>query len=517
MINKSDIEYIKKEYNKIRNLFLAGQYQDVITKTKVLLKKDPYQATFYNYIALSYNNLKKINFAKDYLLQGLEYHPNNQSLLVNLSSIYRAEQNFTDAEKILIRILKENPNHFTALSNLANLKRDLNKDEEATKLYEQAHQIDGTNLTLLANLAISYQTIGEFEKCKEVLKQIENLNPKITIQDKIYSSFHKYSESDEHQQLMIKKSLDETIPNHEKINLFFSLAKSYSDQKDHKKSTEYFIKGNNAKRKILLNYNTDDEEKLYSIITEKFNNFNFDQNNSLQKPSLIFIVGLPRSGTTLLHQIISSHSEVFGAGEVPILRSNFIENVFKERWFSDILKNSKHRNELSNEITSQFKLHDNKKIILDKAPLNFQWIGFIKLLFPDAKIIHSKRNLKDTALSIYKNVFEDINMPWSYDQEELLTFINIYKNFMKFWHDKLPNYIYDCKYENLINDQENETKKLINFCNLSWEEKCLDFTKNSTGIKTISLSQARKPIYKDSVNLSDLYKDSLNFLNNISE
>ena len=130
---------------------------------------------------------------------------------------------------------------------------------------------------------------------------------------------------------------------------------------------------------------------------------------------------------------------------------------------------------------------------------------------------HSKRNLKDTALSIYKNVFEDINMPWSYDQGELLTFINIYKNFMKFWHHKLPNYIYDCKYENLINDQENETKKLIKFCNLNWDEKCIDFTKNSTGIKTISLSQARKPIYKDSVNLSDLYKDSLGFLNNISE
>ena len=517
MLNKSDIEYIKKEYSKIRNLFLAGQYQDVITKTKVLLKKDPYQATFYNYIALSYNNLKKINFAKDYLLKGLEYNPKNQSLLVNLSSIYRAEQKFIDAEKILIKILEENPNHFTALSNLANLKRDLNKDEEATKLYEQASKIDATNITLLANLAISYQTIGDFIKCKEVLKKIENLDSKKTIQDKIYSSIHKYYKDDEHQKLMIEKSLDEKIPNHEKINLFFSIAKSYSDQKNHTKSAEYFIKGNNAKRKILLNYNTNDEKKLYSIITEKFKDFNFDQHKSSEKPNLIFIVGLPRSGTTLLHQIISSHPEIFGAGEVAILRSNFIENVFKESWFSSILNNPEIRTKLSSEIASQFKLHNDKKIILDKAPLNFQWIGFIKLLFPNAKIIHSKRNLKDTALSIYKNVFEDINMPWSYDQKELLTFIDIYKNFMKFWHYKLPNYIYDCKYEDLINDQENETKKLIKFCNLNWDEKCIDFTKNSTGIKTISLSQARKPIYKDSVNLSDLYKDNLNFLNNISE
>ena len=163
MLNKSDIEYIKKEYSKIRNLFLGGQYQEVIQKTKVLLKKDPYQATFYNYIALSYNNLKKINFAKEYLLKGLEYNPKNQSLLVNLSSIYRAEQNFINAEKILLKILEVNPNHFTALSNLANLKRDLSKDEEATKLYERAYQIDRTNLTLLAILQIGYKKKGNFE------------------------------------------------------------------------------------------------------------------------------------------------------------------------------------------------------------------------------------------------------------------------------------------------------------------------------------------------------------------
>tara|TARA_B100000900_G_scaffold283021_1_gene242368 strand:+ start:202 stop:1755 length:1554 start_codon:yes stop_codon:yes gene_type:complete len=517
MPNKTDIEYIKKEYNKIRNLFLAGQYQDVVTKTKVLLKKDPSQATFYNYIALSYNNLKKINLAKEYLLKGLEFNPKNQSLLVNLSSIYRAEQNFIESEKILNEILRQNPNHFTALSNLANLKRDLNKDDEATKLYELASEIDSTNVTLLANLAISYQTTGEFKKCEEILKKIEILDPKKTIQDKIYSSFHKYSKEDNHQKLMIKKSLDENIPHHEKINLYFSLAKSYSDQKDHLKSTEYFIKGNDAKRKILLNYNTKDEEKLYSIISEKFKNFNFDLNETSQKPKLIFIVGLPRSGTTLLHQIISSHSEIFGAGELPILRSNFIDNVFKNDWLDDILINKENKKKLSEEIISQFKLHNNEKIILDKAPLNFQWVGFIKLLFPNAKIIHSKRNIKDTALSIYKNVFEDINMPWSYNQEELITFINLYKNFMKFWHNKLPNYIYDCNYEDLINNRENETKKLINFCNLDWDEKCMDYTKNNTGIKTISLSQARKPIYKDSINLSDLYKDKLKFLNDISD
>ena len=145
------------------------------------------------------------------------------------------------------------------------------------------------------------------------------------------------------------------------------------------------------------------------------------------------------------------------------------------------------------------------------------WIGFIKILFPTAKIIHCKRNLRDTALSIYKNTFEGTSLPWSYDQQYLIKFINIYKNLMSFWHSKIPGYIYDCNYENLVNNPIDETKKLIKFCNLEWEENCLDHTKNKTGIKTVSIEQARKPIYKNSVNLNKSYIKYLDFLNQISE
>ena len=169
---------------------------------------------------------------------------------------------------------------------------------------------------------------------------------------------------------------------------------------------------------------------------------------------------------------------------------------------------------LSNQIMGMFKQFDNK-IILDKAPLNFRWIGFIKILFPNSKIIHCKRDLKDTALSIYKNVFDGGSLPWSYNQENLVKFVKMYNDLMQFWHEKLPGEIYDCHYEKLVNDQVEETKKLIEFCNLPWEEHCIDYTKNNTGIKTVSISQARKPIYKTSVKLSDKYIDYLDFLKKV--
>jgi hypothetical protein len=114
-------------------------------------------------------------------------------------------------------------------------------------------------------------------------------------------------------------------------------------------------------------------------------------------------------------------------------------------------------------------------------------------------------------------MYEGWAFPWSYHQQYLIQFINLYKELMSFWHAKIPNYIYDCDYENLVSNPVEETKKLINFCNLGWEESCLDHTKNKTSIKTVSIEQARKPIYKNSVNLNKSYLKYLSFLNQIPE
>ena len=120
-----------------------------------------------------------------------------------------------------------------------------------------------------------------------------------------------------------------------------------------------------------------------------------------------------------------------------------------------------------------------KKFTLDKAPLNFVCIGFIKILFPDAKIIHCTRNIEATALSIYKNSFED-SIRWGNNEDDLIKFITIYLDLMKFWEEKIPNYIYKINYEKLIKNQKEETKKLIEYCEQNWEDNCLNFNKSPT-------------------------------------
>ena len=138
------------------------------------------------------------------------------------------------------------------------------------------------------------------------------------------------------------------------------------------------------------------------------------------------------------------------------------------------------------------------------------FIGFIKVFFPNSKIIHCNRNPKDNCLSIYKNNFASPKMNWAFSQKDISNFYNNYNSLMKFWHSKVQEFIHTVEYEKLVSDKENEINKLLKFCDLEWDDNCLNFHKNSTTpIKTVSITQAREPIYKSSVNSHDDYKKYL--------
>ena len=521
MITQKDILYITKETKKIQKLYANGNFEKVIQKTKILLKKDPTQIIFYNMIGLAYRQLNNAELAEKTFKSGLEINPNSTSILVNLGALYRVQEKYDQAKKVVERALEINENNFSALINYANILRELNQHLEAIQYYKKALNINDKNETLLINLSSSYQIIGEFEKSKKILRNIHNKFPQNVLADQMYSNINNYSEDDTHQKEMMEKLNSKNLKKNDQMILSFALAKSYSDIKNPKMSSKYFTIANDLKFDSIKNFNFEEQTKYLRSPKYDFKEFNFDNNISTEKPKLIFIVGLPRSGTTLTHQIISSHSEVCGAGELPVLKNFFIKKVEDPNFIKKIIDFDNSQNnfkeQIRNELISIFKQYDDNLIILDKAPLNLVWIGFIKILFPTAKIIHCKRDLKDTALSIYKNTFEGWALPWSYSQKYLIKFIELYRDLMTLWHSKMPNYIYDCQYENLVNNPADETKKLIKFCNLEWEENCLDHTKNKTGIKTVSIQQARKPIYKNSVNLSESYLEYLDFLNQISE
>ena len=514
MKNNIDINYVKSELVKIQKYFLEQKFEKVVEKTKKLIKKDPNQVPFYNYIGLAYRQLGQNLNAENTFKKGLQIFPNNVSIICNLGALYRLMAKFVEAEHYLKRGLELKKDDFNILCNYGNLKRDLNKNKEAIKYYKEAYKINRLNETLLINLASAYGIDAEFKESKQVLNEVHVNFPKNTKADFMYSSIHNYQEDDNHRNQMISK-LKLNLHQQDMVYLNFAIAKSYSDIKNYSESSKYFINANNNQFNIS-NYSFENELKIFNIIKDRFKNFELKNLYPTDEPNLIFIVGLPRSGTTLTHQIVSSHSKVYGAGELPIIinlfndkikDTSFLDKIFEEKDYDKNVFLQKFSQQVE-QLFAQF----NSKIILDKSPLNFIWIGFIKLLFPKAKIIHCKRNLRDVGLSIYKNFFDGGHLPWSYNQETLIKFIEAYKDLMNFWNEKLPNQIYSCEYEKLVSNKLQETKKMIAFCNLDWEENCADHTNNDAVIKTVSISQARKPVYKSSIRLSDNYLNYLDFL-----
>jgi len=182
---------------------------------------------------------------------------------------------------------------------------------------------------------------------------------------------------------------------------------------------------------------------------------------------------------------------------------------------SELIKNVSFTKQLRFDYYNYLKrFNATETFITDKAPLNFRWIGIIKILFPDSKIIHCSRSPRDNCLSLYKNFFE-AGLDFSYNQKELGTYYNIYLDLINFWKYQYPNSIYDAKYEKIIKDPKCEIKKIVKFCDLKWEEQCLQFHKNKTPIKTVSTAQARQPIYKSSINSFEKFAPFLSVLNKL--
>ena len=523
MTNLSKSDYLKTQAEKINKLFLLGKFDLVIEKSKKILEKNPKQVPFYNFLALSHREKGNFLLAEKILLDALQILPDKQSLLINLGSTYRVLIEFEKSEKYLKKAMQINSDNINAIVNYANLKRDMNDYENSIILYEKAYKMNNKNPIILINLAGAYQIVGKFELSQKCLESLIKENNDHALAHKVLSTIKKYEKNYAHQTEMLSVLEKNSLNEIDKSSLCYAIAKSYDDQKNYKQSCYYFIKANDIQKKIHKDYSINQEVELFKKIKKIFENNNFKEYTNIKNDkNLIFIVGLPRSGTTLTHQILASHSKVHGAGEMEIL-NKFIKKNINNEYFTSIFKNYLIENEekiksLSKDYLSQISfIKTSKNIILDKSPLNFQWLGFIKILFPNSKIIHCSRNIKDTALSIYKNAFNINSIVWSNNQDDLAKYISLYIDLMKFWKEKLPNFIYDLNYEKLTENKEEEIKKLIKFCELNWEEDCLNFNKKGPPIKTVSITQARKPIYKTSVNLHEKYKNYLEIFNKIDD
>ena len=308
------------------------------------------------------------------------------------------------------------------------------------------------------------------------------------------------------------------LPERERVHLLFALGKAYEDISNIKKSFEYYKEGNSLNRG-----RSSYDPKAIEALTEriiKFFNKEFlisKENSGYDVPDPIFIVGLPRSGSTLIEQILSSHSKIEGTMELPNMLNiaRKLGSGSKDTTSYPEVLNKLSEVDLVSLGKSYIKetmfLRSDLPLFIDKMPNNFSHIGLIQLILPNAKIIDARRNPMDTCFSCFKQLFAR-GQVFTYDLSEVARYYINYIKLMDHWDEVLPGKVHKVVYEDMVGNQEEETKKLLNFCNVPFEENCLRFYESQRAVKTASSEQVRQPIYNQSINLWKNYEPFLDDL-----
>ena len=518
---------IKTEYQKLLNYYNSRKFDLVINKSKGFIKNFGAIPEVYNLVGLSYEMLNKKIKAIENFEKSLELNTKNVSALVNLGNNHKDLKNFKKSEEYYKKLIEVDPNYIRAYANYGNLLRMMNEYEGAIEKYKQGIKIyekSGKQVKHIQlfyyNLGLAYQSLGDFDKTIEQAKIVLKYDPRFTRADLLISGCKKYqSKNDVHINEMEHKLKNIELSRFGKVCLYYSLGKAYEDVKDYENSFNNLKLANDGYREIL-SYNFKEEVDLFKYVKDAFKNFQIKEKPDVTKKRMIFILGMPRSGTTLMEQIITTDKNISGGGEMDVL-PNLVGKYFaKDRIkgeLSDINEILKQNdiNKIVDEFYSNLnKINLNKNIITDKSPLNFLWIGFIKLIFPNAKVINCTRDPLNNCFSIYKLLFEG-NLYWSYSLADVANYYNLYRDLMKFWKKKYPEFICDAPYEEIVNNPKKSIKEITEFCNLEWSDDFLKFYNNKKPIKTNSSNQARQPLYKSSLNISEKYGEHLNEMSKI--
>ena len=498
---------IKNEIQILIKKFDNKNYKEVINESLVILKKND-NDFLWNLVGLSFQNLNQPNKSLDCFENAIRINSKNFSAYNNLGISYKKIRKYKEAEASLLKSIEINPNYVNAIVNIGNIKNETYFFEDAIDYYKKAIKLNNRLPLVYLNLANVYQTINRLEEAKKYLNEALNIDETFTIADQKLTMLEKNDLNNSHLQTMIDKSNLKELDVSQKKYLYFGISKAYKDIKDYQNSTKYLKLGNKLQRQSL-NYDIEFHKTLSNKIKSIFSKINLkDYDKITEGKNQIFILGMPRSGTTLVEKIISSHSQVSTISEanfIPDKLFKYINNDFENL---ENFLNSNFQKEYY-EFVQLFNIKN--QIIIDKTLINFWYLGFIKIFFPNAKIIHISRNPFDNCLSIFENLFE-FPQGWDCNQEELAEYYLIYQDLMQYWNTLFDKDILNIKYEEIVSNSESKIKELINYCQLKWEDQCLSFYKNNNPIKTLSVNQANKPIYKSSINKYKYYKKDLDIL-----
>jgi len=300
------------------------------------------------------------------------------------------------------------------------------------------------------------------------------------------------------------------------VQICYGVAKEREDLGEAERSFRHLKTGSDRRRK-LMKYEVERDLETIEAIKRTFSSDVFTvPRGGCDNDEAIFILGMPRTGTTLVERILASHTDVFAAGELNNFAAQLMtmmraQNIDKKVTRDEMVQSSakldfRRLGEAYVNSTQPFTGKTPK--FIDKMPLNYLYVGLIHLALPNATIINLHRDPMDTCYAIYKQLFVDA-YPFSYDLEELARYYVAYHQLMEHWHNVLPGVIHTVKYEKIVDDIEGKTRLMLDACGLDWQEQCLKFYENKEASTTASTAQIRRPIYKSSVGKWHDYEEQL--------
>jgi tetratricopeptide (TPR) repeat protein len=478
-IIRSDSKCAQAHYLIGRVAVQTGQLDISLKAFEAAVNADPNLADYWAFLALVYSQSNQSSKAANALTKASNLGCNNAYACYTMAHVYSTAGQFSEASNLLIKATELSPKN---------------------SIYFRA-------------LGVNYLETGHISVGEEMLEQAVSLNGYDAESWWTLSSLSKATNNERAEKILTIMQETKKHPR-EHAYLAYAAGKWFEDTQSWDNAFAAFEQGSEAKRKIV-DYDNSLAKRTFAALKELCNAqwLNATGTNS-DDCAPIFVVGQPRTGTTLIERIISSHSKVHSAGE-PVQLAMALRAItgVRTREFISAELVSKAISIPGAEVATAYlsglgALRGNTPFFVDKFPMNFMLIGFIAKAFPNAKIIHVTRSPADTCFAVYKQLFEDV-YPHSYKQSEMAEHFLMYRDLMAHWHTIMPGRIYDVAYEDVVADNTLQAQKLIAYCGLEWEEACSHFEKNKSAVATASSVQVREPVHSRSIGRWKMYEKQL--------
>ena len=492
-----------------------GRMEDAEKTLREILSENPNNAKAIRMLGSIALEANRYRAARRLLERAVELSPGVAMSWTDLANLHVKKDRYDEALAAVQRAIDIDPAFAHSYVVMGNILTRAQRHEESLLAYQQALDVSPLNIGALNGMGHVLKTIGRQDEAIAAFRKCLQVNPAYGETYWSLANLKTFEFDPEEVQIMEEMIERESLADESKVNMLVSLGKHYENEKDYDRAFENYQRGNDLRREHEI-YDPVHTQVVHDRIIEVFNAEFLAERADFGDPSPdpILIVGLPRSGSTLIEQILASHSLVEGTMELPDLGRTIADLNAKTRGRTEYpeavlpLDRDQVAKLGRDYLDSTNRYRTDKPYFIDKMPNNFQAIGFLHLILPNARVIDARRHPLDSCLGSYKQLFFK-GQSFTYEQFELGHYYLEYRRIMDHWNDVLPGKVLDIHYEQMVTDQENQTRRLLEYCGLPWEDQCLRFYETERAINTASSEQVRQPIYTGALNFWRNYESHL--------